>query len=540
MVSATHGVVVSVESVADEAGAEMLRRGGNATDAALATAFAQGVVDPIYCGIGGGFHGLFHDASSGTTMTVMAGGRAPAAARPDMWRPTGRWGALWTVEGDANRYGYQASMIPGFVRGADEAFRRFGSGRVTWEQIIEPAVALAHDGVRVSPYLYRIWMPATERMHSFLESGDGPTVLSQTAECARIYLKEDGSVYGIGELLVQRDYAHTLQRIAKLGPDEFYEGETADRIAADFQRNDGLLTRQDLANYQADVASPLAGTFRDLDVLTEGVPTVGPVTVEVLNVLEGYELARLGWNSPRYLGCLASAMHLAFRDRMELLGDPDFVDLPIERLLSKDYANDLRRQVDERLAIEPVAVGGMSPSETTHTSVMDEHGNAAAITHSLGLSSGVVTPGLGFQHNCHMIMFDPTPGRNNSIAPGKRPITGGGPVLFMRAGEPWLLIGSPAGARKVTALIQATLNLLDFGMTTQEAVAAERIHVEDEPDVIIVEPHFDPGVCMGLAELGFQIRFENYTARLGAVERLETGELRGGTDPRGGRGLSVV
>ena len=329
-------------------------------------------------------------------------------------------------------------------------------------------------------------------MRSFLESGDGPTVLSQTAECARIYLKDDGSVYGIGELLVQRDYARTLQRIAELGPDEFYEGETADRIAADFQRNGGLLTRQDLANYQADVASPLAGTFRDLDVLTEGVPTVGPVTVEILNVLEGYDLAGLGWNSPRYLGCLASAMHLGFRDRMELLGDPDFVDLPIERLLSKDYADDLRRQVDERLAMEPVAVGGMSPSETTHTSVMDEHGNAAAITHSLGLSSGVVTPGLGFQHNCHMIMFDPIPGRNNSIAPGKRPITGGGPVLFMRAGEPWLLIGSPAGARKVTALIQATLNLLDFGMTTQEAVAAERIHVEDEPNVIIVEPHFDP------------------------------------------------
>jgi gamma-glutamyltranspeptidase/glutathione hydrolase len=539
-VNATHGVVVSVESVADEAGAAILRRGGNATDAALATAFAQGVVDPIYCGIGGGFHGLFHDAATGTTMTVMAGGRAPAAARPDMWRPTGRWGALWTVEGDANRYGYQASMIPGFVRGAGKAFSRFGSGKVTWKEIIEPSVALAHDGFRVSPYLYRIWMPATERMRNFLESGDGPTLLSQTQECARIYLKADGSVYGVGELLVQRDYATTLQRLADLGADEFYEGETADRIVADFQRNGGLLTRDDLASYQPDVSPPLTGTFRDIDVLTEGAPTVGPVTVEILNVLEGDDFPALGWNSPRYLQCLASAMHLGFRDRMDLLGDPDFVDVPIERLLSKDYAAELRRRIDGRRTPETVAAGTLPPSETTHTSVMDEHGNAAAITHSLGLSSGVVTPGLGFQHNCHMIMFDPTPGRRNSIAPGKRPITGGGPVLFMRRGAPWLLIGSPAGARKVTALIQATVNLLDFGMTTQEAVSVERIHVEDEPDVIIVEPHFDPAVCMGLAELGFQIRFENYTARLGAVERLETGELRGGTDPRGGRGLSVV
>jgi gamma-glutamyltranspeptidase/glutathione hydrolase len=541
VVAATGGVVTSVEPYADEAGAEMLRRGGNAADAAIATAFAQGVVDPIYCGIGGGFHGLFRDALGGEVAVVNAGGRAPAAARADMWNVTGRWGAIWTVEGALNRFGYQASMIPGFVAGAWAAYQRFGSGNVTWKDLIAPSIALAADGFKVYPYLYRLWMPATDRMRNFLESDDGPTVLSQNEECARIYLKEDGSVYRIGETLVQTDYARTLERIAANGAEEFYKGETADLMAADFASNGGLISQEDLAGYQAEVIKPLRTEFRGMEVFTEPPPTVGPVTAQILNIIDGVDLAGLGWNSPEYLAWLAQAMHIGFRDRMSLLGDPDFVDVPLDRLLSSEYAAEVRESIERGLdksgshASDPLPL-----AETTHASAMDAFGNAAAITHSLGMSSGVVTPGLGFQHNCHMIMFDPTPGNRNSIAPGKRPITGGGPVLFQRNSQPWLLIGSPAGARKVTALTQATLNMLDFGMGPQEAVSVDRIHVEDEPGVVIVEPHFDPDTLMGLADLGFDVRFEWYTARLGAVERTETGKLRGGTDPRGGRGLKVV
>lgn len=541
MVTATGGVVTSVEPYADEAGAEMLRRGGNAADAAIATAFAQGVVDPIYCGIGGGFHGLFRDALGGEVAVVNAGGRAPAAARADMWNVTGRWGAIWTVEGALNRFGYQASMIPGFVAGAWAAYQRFGSGNVTWKDLIAPSIALAADGFKVYPYLYRLWMPATDRMRNFLESDDGPTVLSQNEECARIYLKEDGSVYRVGETLVQTDYARTLERIAANGAEEFYKGETADVMAADFASNGGLVSREDLAGYQAEVIKPLRTEFRDMEVFTEPPPTVGPVTAQILNVIDGVDLAGLGWNSPEYLAWLAQAMHIGFRDRMSLLGDPDFVDVPLDRLLSSEYAAEIRESIERGLDKSESHVSDPLPlAETTHASAMDAFGNAAAITHSLGMSSGVVTPGLGFQHNCHMIMFDPTPGNRNSIAPGKRPITGGGPVLFQRNSQPWLLIGSPAGARKVTALTQATLNMLDFGMGPQEAVSVDRIHVEDEPGVVIVEPHFDPDTLMGLADLGFDVRFEWYTARLGAVERTETGKLRGGTDPRGGRGLKVV
>lgn len=534
-----------VESLAASAGAEILRAGGNATDAAIATAFAQGVVDPIYCGIGGGFHGLFHDASRGVTQVVMAGGRAPLASRPDMWRPAAQWGALWSVEDQLNRLGYQASMIPGFVRGAEAALARFGSGRISWKRVIQPAIRLAREGFRVYPYLYRLWMPRTERMINFLESLDGPAVLGHTPASRSVYLHPDGRVYEIGETLVQADYARTLKRIATQGPDEFYEGETAQLMVADFRQHGGLLSAEDLRCFRADVADPIVGGFRGLQVLTESAPSVGVVTLEILNIIDPWDLASLGWNSAEYLDLLVRSMHVAFRDRMTVLGDPEFVDVPQERLLSADYATSLRRAIEngrELLDVEEMQVSSRArrADETTHVSVVDRAGNAAAVTHSLGMSSGVVTPGLGFQHNCHMTMFDPVPGRRNSIAPWKRPITGGGPVLFLKDGRVFLLIGSPAGARKVTALVQALLNVLDFEMPLQQAVSVDRVHTEDEPRTVVVEPHFPPDPLLGLARLGHHIQFDWYTARLAAVLQHPDGTLEGGTDPRGDRGLAVV
>jgi gamma-glutamyltranspeptidase / glutathione hydrolase len=540
------GVVACVESLAAEAGAQMLRLGGNAADAAVATAFAQGVVDPIYCGIAGGFHGLFHDAASGRTQVVTAGGRAPLAARPDMWRTTSRWGAMWSVEGNANRLGYQASMVPGFIRGAQAALDRFGSGRVSWPQVIEPAARLAEEGFEVYPYLYRIWMPRTSHMASFLESLDGPTVLGYTDACRDIYLHADGSVYEVGERLFQPDYAATLRRLARHGPDDFYTGAIGQAMASDFARHGGLITAEDLARYTAEVGDAATSTFRGLRVLTEPAPSVGAITLEILNIIEPWDLASAGWNSPEYLDLLVRAMHAGFTDRMTVLGDPDFVDVPEGRLRSKEYAAELRQAIESQpggsagATQAPVRLPSAARDETTHVSVIDGWGNAAAITHSLGMSSGVVTPGLGFQHNCHMVMFDPAPGRRNSIAPWKRPITGGGPVLFLDGDEVFLVIGSPAGARKVTALIQALLNMTDFGLDVQQAVSADRVHTEDEPRTVIVEPHFPREPLMGLARMGHRIRFDWYTARLAAVTRTADGRIEGGSDPRGDAGLAVV
>ncbi len=543
--NAPGGIVACIESLAAEVGGQILRAGGNATDAAVATAFAQGVVDPIYCGIAGGFHGIFHDTRRGLTRVITAGGRAPLASRPEMWRLSGQEGALWSVEGRLNRVGYQASMIPGFVRGAEAALNAFGSGRISWKDVIQPAIRLASDGFEVYPYLYRLWMPRTERMSNFLESLDGPAVLGTTPECRAIYLHADGTVYEIGEKLIQSDYARTLERLAEQGPDEFYEGETARLMVADFEDHGGLLSAEDLRRFQADVAEPITTSFRDLQVLTEPAPTVGVVTLEILNVIEPWDLASLGWNSPEYLDRLVRVMHIAFRDRMAVLGDPDFVDVPLDRLLSAEYAADIRHAVEHGNELdvvppEPIISTGAHRDETTHVSVVDRAGNAAAITHSLGMSSGVVNPGLGFQHNCHMDMFDPVPGHRNSIAPWKRPITGGGPTLFMKGGEVFLLIGSPAGARKVTALIQALLNVIDFGMPLQEAVSVDRVHTEDQPRTVVVEPHFAPTPLLGLARLGHHIHFDWYTARLAGVLRHPDGRLDGGSDPRGDRGLAVV
>jgi gamma-glutamyltranspeptidase/glutathione hydrolase len=533
--------VTTVEGPAAWAGAEILRAGGNAADAAVAAAFAQGVVNPMLCGIGGGFHGVFWDAGRKEAVVIGAGGCAPRHASPGMWAGTGQDGAVWSVQGDRNSLGYEASMVPGFVRGAAEAVQRFGSQRVSWKEIMAPAIRLAGEGFQVYPFLYWLWMPATARMQGFIGSSAGPSILGTTDAGRRIYLHPDGSVYRIGEILVQEDYAKTLSLIADQGPQEFYEGSIARKMADDFSAHGGLIDEVDLKTYQARITEPIRGQFQDYEILTEGAPSVGPVTMQLLNILEGWDLREFGWNTPLYLDKLARAMHVTFRDRLGQLGDPDFVEVALDRLLSKDYAAKLRDTIDNGSDLNQAPAGLRElHSETTHVTVVDGESNGAAITHSIGHSSGVVTPGLGFLHNSHMEMFDPTPGSRNEIRPQKRPITGGGPVLFLRHGELFLMIGSPAGARKVSAIVQAFLDVTQFDMTIGEAVAADRIHAENIPRTIIVEPSFPPEVSLGLAARGQRVELEFYSGRLAGVLRSADGTLSGGSDPRGDRGLAVV
>lgn len=536
----TGGVVAAVESLATEAGAQILRAGGNAADAAIATAFAQCVVNPVLAGIAGSFHGLFWDAEAKQAAVISSGGRAPRKSRRDMWQRTGQAGAIWMVAGDVNRLGYQASTIPGFIRGAAEAHSRFGSGRISWADLITPAAALAADGFEVYPYLYRYWLPNTQYMQNSLGGDEAERILHFCEATRRIFLHDDGSVYEIGERLVQTDYAATLLRVAEQGPDEFYEGETARRIADDFAAHDGLLDAEDLRDFRPDITEPVRTAYHEFDVLTETTPSVGPVTLELLNILGGWDLKALGWNTPQYLDRLARAMHVVFRDRLELLGDPDHVEVPLDRILSGEHAAELRRAIEGGTDVRGSARIAAPSEGTTHVSVVDGAHNGAAITHSIGQSSGVVTPGLGFLHNSHMEMFDPVPGSRNGIEPGKRPITGGGPVLFLRDGALHLLIGSPAGALKVTSIVQAFLNMTEFGMGIQEAVSAHRIHAENEPRTVVVEPTFPPAPLLGLAKLGQHIRYEAYSGRLAGVTVSPDGELVGASDPRGDPGVAVV
>jgi len=535
------GVVVCPEPLAAEAGATMLRRGGNAMDAAVAAAFAQAVVDPLHCGIGGVGVLVAHAARTGQTCCIRFWGPVGSLASPDMFakdliQAEGRL----VVRGYPNRFGYRSVVVPGFVRGVAEGFRQFGSGRVSWADVLRPAERLARDGFVVDSYVERYWAPDGLN----LDDVSAQQRLGATASSAQIYLK-DGRPYRAGERLVQRDLASTLERLAVTGPDDFYEGAIAASIAADFAAHDGVFTADDLARYRPLIGEPLWGTYRDLTVATDPPPGSGALVIELLNILEEIDLEAMGWNSPRYHDTLARAMRHVFADRAAYMADPRFHDVPIAIMTSKHYAAECRRRVLSGRGpdVQVVNPGGQSaaPTEgsTTHVSVMDRQGNAVAMTHTNHDASGVVVPGLGFLFNNDMNSFDPRPGRSNSIGPGKTPVTGGAPTLLLKDGRVAMVIGSPAGPLKVTALVQAVLSVTRFGKSIGEAVAADRIHCDSAP--IVLEPSFPDEPADALRRLGNAIVRNSYTARLAAIyDDPRTGRLEAGTDPRGGGGLVIV
>ncbi|MBI4278304.1 MAG: gamma-glutamyltransferase family protein [Armatimonadetes bacterium] len=530
------GVVASVEGPAADAGAQMLRRGGNAMDAAIATAFAQCVTNPLMCGIGGMGVMTAHDAATGETLCIGFWGMAGSLARPDTFTadlvetPRGR-----RVRGERNAMGYQSVMTPGFIRGMADGFRRFGSGRIAWKDLLMPAVRLAHEGFVVDRYIRRWWdldpwitgdPPAEERMRV-------------TADAARIYLK-DGHLYDVGDRLVQEDYARTIERLADAGPDDFYEGQIGKVIAGDMAAHGGLFTADDLHRYRPLCGEPLWGTFQDLTIAADGPPGSGLLVIQILNILEGIDLRALGWNSPRYLDVVARAMRHAFAGRFVYNADPRFTPVPLDMLLSQERAADVRRQILEgRDVPAPPAPAPFRGEGTTHVSVIDGDGNAVAMTHSTRESSGVVPPGLGFTLNNDMASFDPVPGRRNSIGPGKIPVTGGAPTLVFKDGQAHMALGSPGGGPKVNGIVQVILNVHVFGMSIEEAVRAERIHCDSEP--VMVEESTPDEKMEALRRLGHRVERWPYAARMAAVLRNpKTGRLEGASDHRGGAGLAVV
>jgi gamma-glutamyltranspeptidase/glutathione hydrolase len=534
-----HSMVVCPEPLAAEAGAAILRRGGNAMDAAVATSFAQGVANPMLCGIGGSGVMTVYRAATGEMTGIRFWGEAGSRAHPALFASDylGQVGAVtdYLVKGNRNCLGYESIVVPGFIRGIYDAWRRFRSLRRSWGDLLEPAICLAHNGFEVYPYLHRFWGP-----NGIGDRIDGLTRLTLTPACAAIYTHH-GQVYSRGECLVQADLGRTLERIAQEGPEAFYQGELAEQIAADMEAGGGLFTLQDLADYQVLIGEPVIGTYRGYQVVSDRPPGCGVLLVELLNVVEGWDLQDIGWNSPEYLDKISRAMQLVFADRARYMADPRFCQVPVDRLTSKDYAAELRHKIDTGQDLVEPAGRRLGGGGTTHVSVLDREGNAVSITHTLGMSSGVVTPGLGFLYNNDMDAFDPLPGRNNSIAAGKMPVNGGAPSILLKDRRVAMVIGSPAGALKLTAELQAILNVVDFGMSMQEAVSALRIHSEDQKRAIVVEPSFPIGLAAALESMGNTIKRDPYTARLSAIwcdpitERLE-----GGADPRGGGGLAEV
>ena len=480
---ARHGMVASAHHLASEIGNRVLERGGNAVDAAVATAFALAVVYPVAGNVGGGGFIVYHGADGHVTAFNFRE-KAPLAATERMFLDT-----AGEIRDDANHEGLLSVGVPGTVAGLWLAHRRLG--RLPWRELVQPAVELAEKGFPSS------W--AMQRMQEWL--ADNAVAFPTTAAT---FLKNGTTPHEPGEIWKQKDLAATLKRIRRHGHDGFYRGRTAQLIAGFMRDNGGLITEDDLARYEAQEVAPVHGTFRGYDVYAMAPPSSGGVAlVEMLNILEGYDLARIGHNSAAYLHLLTEAMRRAFADRAQFLGDPDFnPDMPIARLTSKAYAAELRAGIDPYRAStsDPSRFNQVTEGEhTTHLSVVDPEGNAVSLTYTLeyGYGSRIVVAGAGFLLNNEMGDFNPIPGRTDStgligttpnlVAPGKRMLSSMTPTIVAKGGKPVLVVGSPGGRTIINTVLQVVLNVIEHEMDVADAVEAGRIHHQWLPDVTSFE-----------------------------------------------------
>ncbi|CAL8975630.1 Gamma-glutamyltranspeptidase [Rhodoplanes serenus] len=505
-VTARHGMVASQEAEASRIGAAVLAQGGNAVDAAVATAFALAVTLPRAGNLGGGGFLVLHRAG-GEAVTIDFREAAPAAATADMFLD-----AEGRADPQASRFSARAIGVPGSVAGLALAHARHGSGRLSLADLIAPAIRLARDGVPVQDDLLDSLLLGAPR-------------LARWPSSARIFLGGDGRPPAAGARLVQVDLADTLAAIAAGGPAAFYEGLVAERIVAAVRAAGGVLARDDLARYRAVERPALRGTYQGHDLVVMPPPSSGGVhLVQMLNILEGYDLAALGAGSPAALHLAIEAMKRAYADRAVFLGDPDTVDVPLARLLAKDYAAMLRAGIDPARATPAAAIRPDSPAlgaggpDTTHLSVVDRDGNAVALTTSLNFNWGVglVAEGTGVLLNNTLDDFSAKPGAPNAFGliggaanapgPGKRPLSSMTPTIVLKDGRPVLVTGAPGGSRIISAVLQVVLGRLDFGLSPADAVAAPRVHHQWRPDEVLVEPTLPDATVRALAAMGHPVR----------------------------------
>jgi gamma-glutamyltranspeptidase/glutathione hydrolase len=497
---AEHGMVTAMHPLAAQAGLDTLRSGGNAVDAAVATAFAIGVVEPFMSGVGGVAAMVIYTQRTGETVVVDGSSFAPACARDDMFElaPAGSVGGMYgwrATVNDQQNTGYRAPIVPGQPACLLHALERYGSGRLTRADVMAPAIRLAEEGFLVDPYPAQTIAFAMRRLRAFPETMrtffvDGvvpPAPATSTREADR---------------LVQPDLARTLRALAADGAAALYEGEIGARLVEDVQAHGGLITREDLARYAPRERLPLRTEYRGFELLGLS-PTSGSMTAfEALNILQPFDLASLGAGSADMLHVMAEALRRAFRDRFAYLADPDQQRVPVDGLLSVAYAASLARtiQVDaadpqatsgnpwhfgggtQRTASGPSAGAAGGEGCTTHLNVVDAERNMVACTSTLGelFGSGVIPRGTGIVLNNGMTWFDPEPGHVNSIAPGKRILWAPTPTLVFRDGQPVLTIGAPGGRRIISAVVQSLVNVLDHGLGVQAAVTTPRLHCEGQ------------------------------------------------------------
>lgn len=550
-VHAKHAIVVSVQELASRAGVEVMQAGGNAVDAAVATGFALAVVYSPAGNIGGGGFMLIRMAD-GNTHFLDYREKAPAAATRDMYLD-----AQGNVIPDASVYGYKAVGVPGSVAGLVYSERKYG--KLSLKQVMAPAIRLAREGYALS------WGEARD-MHD--------SHLAEYLESRRVF-QRDGKYYETGEIFKQPDLAKTLERIAAK-PDDFYHGSLARELAAAMQKHGGLITADDLAHYEVKEREAIRGSYRGYEVISAPPPSSGgTVLVESLNILEGYDLAKLGDRSAESIHYTTEAFRRAFFDRAEFLGDPDFAKIPVAQLIDKKYGVAWRSSIDEAKAtaskdltrpaifseLEQYASSHAQPAanhesqHTTHYSVVDADGNAVSVTTTINdwWGSRVTADGLGFLLNDEMDDFSSAPGVPNSdgliqgeanaIGPGKRPLSSMTPTIVAKDGKVFLVLGSPGSSKIITTVANVLMGVIDYGMNIQEAVNAPRFHNQWLPDVLNVEQWFSPDTVSTLKKMGYNVEFglhegANVTPYWSDAECIaldaKTGERLGASDYRDG------
>ena len=529
-VIARSGMVVGPEQLAAEVGAQILRQGGNAIDAAVATGFALAVTYPRAGNLAGGGFMLIHLADDDRETLIDYRETAPAAASRDMFLDN---------EGNLDKqreyFSLQSAGVPGTVAGMLYALEKYGT--LTREQALAPAIALARDGIPVSYSL-------------FFEISASAQNLRKNPAAERQFFQPDGSAYAVGDIWRQPDLAWTLSEISEEGINGFYGGEVAQLITTEMESGGGLITAQDLADYRVVERQPVRGTYKDFEIVSTPPPSSGGVhIVQMLNILEGYDLQAMGHNSAAYVHHLTESMKLAYADRSLYLADPDFVDVPVTQLVDKAYAEQQRQRIDSNVAtpsvdIAPGQLLGSESTETTHYSVADRFGNVVSNTYTLNFSFGsnIVVPGTGMLLNNEMADFASSPGSANAfglvqgeankIEPGKRPLSSMSPTIVFRAGEPWLATGSPGGSVIISTVLQTTLNAMVFDMNIATAAAEPRMHHQWMPDVLKMEEGFSLDTVRLLQAMGQNVDMASRTTGRTNSIMLDEGWLYGSSDTR--------
>ena len=524
---ARHAMVVAGDALAVDTGVQILESGGNAVDAAVGVGFALAVTYPYAGNLGGGGFMLIRFAGGGSTFIDFRE-RAPEKATRNMYLD---------AEGHATRAsieGWRSSGVPGTVRGFELAHRKYG--RAKWEALVAPAIRLASPGFPVT--------------YAFAESLKTSRALAQNPESKRIFLK-GGMGYQVGQTFAQPELARTLDRIAKLGAADFYEGKTAKLIADAMAQNGGLLTLGDLKQYRAVERRPLTGKYRGYDVITAPPPSAGGIGIlQMMGMLEGSGYEKSGAGSAAAIHYVAEVMSRYYADRSQYLGDPDFVKVPLAGLLDSAYIRKRRATIDPNHAtpsaqVRPGGPAASESTETTHYNVVDAEGNAVSVTYTLngGYGNGITVPGAGFLLNNEMDDFAAQPGganmfglvqgEANTIQPRKRPLSSMTPTILTRDGKLSMVVGGPGGSRIITAVLQVILNVIDFGMNVQDAVDFPRFHHQWQPDKLYLEPGFSPDTVALLKARGHDVDWGS--GRVAAVVEAiasDQGWLEGSADGR--------